>query len=707
MKLILMLVTLLALEFAAGTVLAQEDRIEEVTVYGRAQQFYLKDDSELGAKIDLDQLDLPQSLQVLSEQLIIDQAARDITDLYRSIAGVSEFSYSGVTFRGFRDSGNVFYDGVRGDSYSGFSVPQIFNVEKVEVLKGPSSALYGGGEPGGIINYVTKKPTFERFGELSLSAGNFNLKGGQIDMRGGLTDSVAYRAATFYEKEDSFRDNASKENLILAGGLLFKLAANTELLTTVDHVQQDLGGHRLRGVLAADNGDFIVDRSFNTNESFDFQNLEATTIQARLKHRFSDNSRITATLRLLENEREQAYHEPRGWVDVNGDGEANVDDGTIRREYRDQFRANDEASLTLDYVKILVLGNFEHTLLVGGDIYDVDSDFDYLRARYEADNVRNLNVFTPNYGETDPSTYNLRDLNTTGGKFQRSGFYLQDYVRFSDRWSLLAGLRYDNFEDEAKSDGFTFSDSNIAPRLGLTFKPNEDSAYYLNYSESFKPTSLRTQEAVLEEEDISLDPETGRQWELGLKQKLLSGRALGTVAIYQIVKRDLALSNPNDTGPGDGITALVNLGEVESKGIEFTLVGDISDNWTVTANYAFNDTTVVRGSRIRNTFGDGDKFVNAPEHQFGFWTRYDFVQINSSIAFGLDYVSEQISFDDQRVKSYQIADASWTTSWDKATLQINVNNIFDKEYAVSGFVERTGHFPGAPREILGRLTYSF
>ena len=104
------------------------DEIEEVKVIGRAQQFYLESATTLGSKIELDVIDLPQSVQVLTEQLIIDLAARDITDLYRSIAGVSEFSYSGVTFRGFRDSGNVFYDGVRGDPYSGFSVPQLFNV---------------------------------------------------------------------------------------------------------------------------------------------------------------------------------------------------------------------------------------------------------------------------------------------------------------------------------------------------------------------------------------------------------------------------------------------------------------------------------------------------------------------------------------------------------------------------------------------------
>ena len=131
------------------------ENVEKIEVTGRAQQFYLDSNTRVGTKTDADIMEIPLSVQVLTHQLIADQAARDITDLYRSIAGVSEFSYSGVTFRGFRDDANVFYDGVRGDPFSGFSVPQLFNVERVEVLKGPAAALYGGGEPGGFAGRLS------------------------------------------------------------------------------------------------------------------------------------------------------------------------------------------------------------------------------------------------------------------------------------------------------------------------------------------------------------------------------------------------------------------------------------------------------------------------------------------------------------------------------------------------------------------------
>ena len=289
----------------------EADPIEEIVVRGRAQEFYLVRATKIGTKIDTAIMDLPQSAQVLNEQLIIDQAGRNITDLYRSIAGVSEFSYSGVTFRGFRDSRNVFYDGVRGDPYSGFSVPQLFNVERVEILKGPAAALYGGGEPGGMINYVTKKPSFEHSTDTAMSFGNYSLFGGFVDSRGGLSESVAYRIAAYYEDQDDFRKNADARNIEIAGGLLFQLRDATDLTLTFDWIDQDLGGNRLRGVPVDDAGKFLVDRSYNANEKSDFQALDAIVLQATLQHSFSDNLDIRTTVRYLDNKREQEYHESR------------------------------------------------------------------------------------------------------------------------------------------------------------------------------------------------------------------------------------------------------------------------------------------------------------------------------------------------------------------------------------------------------------
>ena len=428
----------------------QSEDIEHLEVTGRAQQFYLDTRTKLGTKTDADLLDIPMSAQVLTAQLISDQAARDITDLYRSIAGVSEYSYSGVTFRGFRDDNNVFYDGVRGDPYSGFSVPDLFNVDRVEVLKGPAAALYGGGEPGGMINYVTKKPTFNESAEINLTLGNYDLHGISGEATGALTDTTAYRLGGFYEAQDSFRNNADMENIELAGGLLHDFSDDTRLTTTFDYIVQNLGGHRLRGVPTDDTGNFLVDRTYNANEKSDYQDLEAWVVQSQLEHVFSDAFSVNSTLRLMTNERDQAYHESRSWVDVNGDGEANIDDETIRREYRDQYRANDEVSLTTDFVYDFSVAGIQHQLLFGGDYHYIDTDYEYLRARYEADGVGNLNIFNLNYGETDPDSYNLTDQNRDAIRRNRQGLYVQDMLQLDDKWTLMLGARFDHFEERDK-----------------------------------------------------------------------------------------------------------------------------------------------------------------------------------------------------------------------------------------------------------------
>ena len=677
--------------------------MEEVVVTGRAQQYYLEQTSTTGSKIEIDILNLPQSVQVLSEQLMIDQAAREITDMYRSIAGVSEFSYSGVTVRGFRESNNVFYDGVRGDPYAGFSVPQLFNIDRIEVLMGPSASLYGGGDPGGLINYITKKPTFEDEVLLTATAGNFDLWGGSADFRGGLTDTIAGRFGVFYEQQDSFRDNADMENTHVAGGLLFQLAPESELTLKAEYIDQDLGGHRLRGVFARDDGSFIVDREFNTNEKDDYQTLEAYILQANLAHRFSETFTINATLRYLDNERDQGYHEPGGFDDVNGDGVGNEFDEEILRDYRLQERANEEYSLTVDMVKEFATGDIAHTFLFGGDYHDVSADFESELGFNRFSGVPNLNVFNPVYG-SDPSTYRLFDLGFVGTQSETLGLFVQDLIEFNEQWSLMLGLRYDDYEDEDRGSGFSYSDDNVAGRAGLVFKPAPEATIYLNYSESFSPLALVNQQDP--DTEGTLDPEMGEQWEIGWKQDWLDGRLRSTLAVYTITKENVPQPNPDDTGPDDGIPALVSFGEVGSDGAELTLVGDITPVWTMTANYAYNDAVVEEGSENFGNSAGGDRFANAPRHQAGLWTRYDFDSINSSIAFGLTYVDDQLNFDGQNVDSFTVYDASWTTSFDDLTVQLNVNNLTDEEYFVSGFSERTGNFPGAPREYVLQLRYN-
>ena len=229
--------------------------LDKVEVRGRAQTLYRANDAAVGTRTDTPLELVPQSIQVVPRELIDDQAARQVTDLYRSISGISFFSYAGVTLRGFRQE-NVLYDGLRGDPYAGFSVPQLFNIERVEVLKGPAGALYGGGDAGGVINYVTRKPKARAERRIELQAGDKDFRAGSIEGTGPLnaSGSIRYRAGLYADSEQGVRWNADSESVIGDASLAFDVGQTGELVLQFTDITQNLGGNRLRGVPVNDAG---------------------------------------------------------------------------------------------------------------------------------------------------------------------------------------------------------------------------------------------------------------------------------------------------------------------------------------------------------------------------------------------------------------------------------------------------------------------
>lgn len=673
--------------------------IETITVKGRAAQYYFVEESMMATKTPTDYMDLPQSIQVLSSELISDQAARQTSDLYRSISGVTQFSYSGITARGFRQD-QVRYDGVQGDPYSGFSIPQLFNVEQVAVLKGPTGMLYGSGQPGGLLNYITKKPQFTTQSEFGLISGNENLRGAYAETTGAVSEGadIAYRISGFYQSKDGFRNNTDEENTLLSTGLTWVVNEAVDLTFQYDYIDQDLGGHRLRGVPVDDKGNFLTDISYSANEKSDFQRLEADVWQVIAKVDLSDNLTNHSVLRGLDNERAQQYHENRGLAD---------DGVTMTREFRDQLRTNKEWSFTTDFVYQLNTGGIEHQLLFGGDYFTSEVHFESKFGRGAQSLIPDLNIINPVYG-ANTADYLLLERPNVDTESERIGLYVQDQFRLSDRWLGIAGVRYDKFEDESVTAAFNLSDSSLSPRIGAIYQPNEDMAVFANITQGFQPQSLLDQMDDSGDTDTvgKMEPESSQQYEIGIKNQWLDSSLMTTITAYSIVKEDVTVVNPDDTGPNDGQAFLLQIGEVTSEGVEIDIVGDLSENWTGTINYAYNRAKISGGSPDAIINSVGDEFVNAPDHTLGVWTRWTFESMNSAFAIGADYVSERISLSGQKVKPYTVWDASWRTTINKFEIQLNLKNLFDKRYATSGFNQRNGHFVGEPRSILLQLSYA-
>lgn len=679
-----------------------DKELEVIEVKGRAQTLYRASQSSVGTRTDTDLELVPQNIQVLPEALIRDQAARQVTDLYRSMSGVSAFSYSGVTFRGFRQD-EILYDGVRGDPFNGFAVPQLFNVQEVQLLKGSSGALYGSSAPGGLINYVTKKPQRIAKNQLELGLGNDDYWQGSLELSGPLNEQQAYRFGYYRDSEQPFRWNTKVENEILDLGYLIDITDSTSLTLQYNTLTQDYQGARLRGVPTDDQGNFLGDRAWNHNEATDFQSLEADVWQVRADHEFNSNWRTDLTWRHYDNTELQNYHEPFCSFDTDGDGVVDY----CRRQFRDHRRENTADSVTWNNIVEFSTAGLNHQLLIGADTMTQDSYFlgRNVAPIEQGGKALGISLINPVYGLTSAADYDIDSIKSTPTDTTavRQGFYLQDQLDLTSSWNLLLGVRWDSFEDKNNMASSKVDGNDSSWRVGSTYQLTDWVRLYALKGTGFSPQASASQ---VPEVGGPFEAEQSSIIEAGARFSLLDDAIRLNVATYEMIRNNILQADPRGDVGGDGRDDQIALGEVKSKGVELDLLGDLTDSWVLNLNYAYNDTRIVEStSAITNAVGD--KFANAPQHQVGIWSRYELDSINSAIAAGMDYVSDQLSIDGQHVKSYTVFDMSWQTRWQQWLFQANVKNLFDKTYATAGFIERTGHFPGEPRRLIVTASYQF
>lgn len=724
------IVMALGLAVSAGQVAQAEDsageeevRFEEkVVVIGRAQSLYRVTETTTG-KLPTDPLLASQSIAVITSELIEDQGARDAQDLYRNISGVSVFSYAGVTARGFRQE-EIFFDGLRGDPYAGFSVPQLFNVDQVEFLKGPAGMLYGAGAPGGLFNYITKKPSDQRGGEAAVILGSEARYGASAEWAGPLGENgPASRLGLFYEDQNTPRRGAKSTTLIADVGLGFDLGF-AELVAQVTHYDQELPANRLRGVPTDAFGNFLTDRRWNHNEPSDFLNLESTSYQAKLKGELADWFSWDFALRYNDGTETQQYHEPLGlfprqdasgsFIDAGGNIATTAEEAerVMAREFRDQRRDQDSLSVGANGVWDGQIGGFRNRLLIGGDYYTEELFLIYDRARGN-NRARPgfpgpIGLLNPVYGQSDPSTYTLSNpFGDRTFEATRMGAYLLNELTI-DRLILTGGVRFDRFEDstvqvfdDGRRNSGQAEDEAVTYRLGAVYQISDEVSAFAQAADSFVPAGV----GAFDRNGDLLAPSQGKILEGGFKFALMSGRVQASASLYQIVRTNIAQADPDPAAPPG---ALIAFGEVTSEGFEADIAADITPDWVVTASYGYNDTRITASNGtggISNAVGD--RFANAPEHQFGFWTRYELPVRGLAIALGGDYVDVRQSLSGQKVRPYTVLDASIIWEPEPFKLILRVDNLLDEEYASSGFIERTGHFPGDPRSVFLEVSRSF
>ena len=313
-----------------------------------------------------------------------------------------------------------------------------------------------------------------------------------------------------------------------------------------------------------------------------------------------------------------------------------------------------------------------------------------------------LSLFDPQYGRTDPTSYALPAFRTSLSDSERFGFYLLDELTIG-RLILTGGVRFDSFTDTA--NGTVFEDEEVTYRAGAVYRVTDEISLFAQYADSFEPQDVDDQDPLA---GGPFAPTTGDIVEGGIKTALMGGRIQSSLSAYQIRRQNLLQTDPRGDVGGDGVDDLVAFGEVTSKGVEVDIAADITPNWVATLAYGYNDTRITEnngGGGFSNSVGD--RFANAPEHQLGFWTRYQFPDLGLAVALGGDYVSDRVSLSDQPVNDYFVFDASLIYETGPIRAMVRVDNLFDTTYAASGFIERTGHFPGEPRSLFVEVGYRF
>ncbi len=678
---------------------AAEYRQQTVIVTSRAKELYRVYETTTG-KLPTEPLLSTQSIAVINSQLIEDQGARNAQDLYRNISGVSVFSYAGVTARGFRQEEN-FFDGLRGDPYAGFSVPQLFNVERVEFLKGPAGMLYGAGAPGGLFNYVTKTPQEEFAASLSAVYGTEGRKGAAFEVTGALpVDGVAGRLGIFYEDQHGPRRNAGSETGIYDAGVSFDVGL-ADLVLQATRYEQKLDGNRLRGIPTDSFGNFLAKRRWNHNEATDFLDLESNVVQAKLLAEPVEGLTLDAGLRYADGTEEQNYHELNGLFDSDGDG---VIDSS-RRQFRDQYRRNESVTAGTNAIWSASFGKFDNRFLVGADWFRLNAAFTGVLVNGGNTMVDGqstpLSLITPVYGTTSLVNYIRPAPTVTDSKQTRYGVYALNEATWGPVIAI-AGLRQDTFKDENLINGQTFEDDALTWRAGLVYRLRQDVSLFGQWATSFEPQSIGAQNPLA---GGPFDPTEGEIVEGGVKTELLGGRIQSSASIYQIVRTNILQADPRGDVDSDGVDDQIAFGEVTSEGFEADVTADLTDNWVATVSYAYNDTRITRTNGLTAvTNSVGDKFANAPENTVGFWTRYQIPAWHTAFAFGGDYVDVRQSLSGQKVRPYTVFDASVIYAIKDWKALLRVDNLFDEVYASSGFSDRTGHFPGEPRSVFVELT---
>ncbi len=568
------------------------------------------------SKLDVNPMDLPQSLSVLGQGLIREQQAQRLSDVVKNVNGVYVTSTRGSVQESFGARGygfgtsNLFKNGARVNSGA---MPEMSSLEKVEVLKGSAAILFGQVAPGGILNMVTKQPKFKTGGEISMRIGSYDLYKPAFDIYGPISSSIAYRLNGTFESANSFRDQVSSKRYYVNPSFLFKLGKKSELVLEGDYLNHqftpDFGIGSLDNTKIPD-----VPRSRFLGTSWQYNETQQATTTATFKHQFNSNWKMNASGSYQFYKRDY-FSVERIQAQANGDWTR-----PLGRILTDENYYTGQVNLNGRFTT----GNFEHTLLTGADAdryLTTNRDFSFPAVAglpsgsYDKINILDPSKYTQRTDMPEATMIRKREL-----PVNRFGVYLQDLVKLSSKFNVLAGVRWSYVETKgidslnlltgAKTTGKNKYDQAFSPRFGIVYKPFKTTSVFGSYSNSFVVNSAQ------DIDGNTLKPSIIDQFELGVKNEFFNGLFSVNVTAYRIINNNLAQTAPflKDGTPNNNSSIKQLTGQTTSDGIEVDLAGHPIKGLDIIAGYSYNFMRYTKTDTTLGSFKTGERLVNNPAH---------------------------------------------------------------------------------------------
>ncbi len=671
------------------------DDIEEIVV--RGQILYRDQVNALRTPTPI--IDVPQSLSIVTAEQITQQGFTSIGDIINYTPGVNTSQGEGhrdaVVFRGVRSTADFFIDGARDDVQ--YYRP-LYNLQQVEILRGPNALLFGRGGTGGILNRVTKKGVIgDSFTNYQVGMNSFGEHAIQIDSNFDTGSNSAFRVNAFYEGLENHRDFYDGDRFGINPTARFQLGSATTLDLSYEYADHERFIDR--GIPTGTDGrpveafeDIVfADPDLNTTE------LEAHLLRANLQHQFSDNLKGNFNAfygdydKLYQNFYASAYNQAESPLEVTLDG------------YIDTTQ-RDNLILSGNFIWEVEGGGLGHTIIAGGEYIDTSSDQDRYNSFWNTTSDDNeifaitqplvLNGGIGTNASGVPTTNNFAaDINDdTRVSIDVRSLYIQDEIEVSEKLDVILGARYDSFDinvfNVVANDRRNREDDEVSPRAGLVFKPMENVSLYASYSESFLPRSGE-QYANINGSNNQLDPNTFTNQEAGVKWDITRGLSL-TAAFFEIEQ-----SSPQ---VADGNPETLDVIDSEITGFEAQLQGQLSDNWYVSAGYSNLD-----GEQVNRSGPTGLRPRELPEQMFSLWNTF---QVSSNLGLGFGVTHQDDSFINNGntaiLPSYTRIDAAAFYDLSNETrIQLNVENASDELYFPNA---HSTHQATVGRPLNARLT---